>query len=651
MCGFAGIFYQQGTMEVNHQLMRSMTGALRHRGPDGEGFHLEPGLGFGHRRLAIIDLDGGHQPMFNEDSSVAIVFNGEIYNHAALRGRLQQQGHVFRSRSDTEAIIHGWESWGPDCLQNLSGMFAFALWDRNRQTLFLARDRLGKKPLYYALSPAGDLFFASELGAFTEIPDLSRRIDPVSVEDFFTYGYIPDPRTIYGDIHKLPAAHYLLVRRGSAAGWNPRRYWTLRSSRRSTTEAEAAPILLDRLRSNVAARLIADVPLGAFLSGGIDSSSVVAVAAGLRDLPLATFTIGFGGAEDERPYAEQVARRYATRHRWDASAADYIEAARDQARIFGEPFGDSSAVPTHTVCALTRRHVTVALSGDGGDEVLGGYRRYRWHVLTEAIRRFVPAPIRRRVVGELARAYPKLDRAPRWLRAKHTLTEISLESTLGYFRMLTKTRDDQRRSLFTRELTAGLAGYDPSARIGQLMAAAESDEALTQAQYVDVHTYLVGDILTKVDRTSMANGLEVRSPLLDHEFVEWGLSLPASLKLHGREGKYLLKRVMEPHLPREILYRCKQGFAHSLAAEFRRKSAIVRDRLLGDVMLDSRLFQPAALARLLDQHDAGTYDHSAVLWLLMVFEGFLAGAEGAAGSPQAAAAPIAALEPPAAFAV
>lgn len=623
MCGLAGIFHQEVAGDIDHKLLHRMTSALRHRGPDGEGAHVEPGLGLGHRRLAIIDIGGGHQPMYNEDSSVVIVFNGEIYNHNALRHTLQGKGHIFRNRCDTEAIIHAWESWGPECLQHFSGMFALALWDRNQQLLFLARDRMGKKPLYYTWAPGGSLVFASELGALAEIPTLPRRIDPLSVEDFFTYGYIPDPRTIYADIHKLPAAHYLLLRRGGSTA-APQRYWGLHTTRQEITEAEAAPILVDRLRRSVEARLIADVPLGAFLSGGVDSSAIVALAADLREAPLSTFTIGFSGDEDERPYAELVARRYATAHRWDVTAVDYIEAAGRQAHIFGEPFGDPSSVPTYTVCALTRRHVTVALSGDGGDEVLAGYRRYQWHRLAEAVRTFVPGPIRRRVIGEIARIYPKLDRAPRWLRAKHTLTEISLDSALGYFHTICKTRQDRRRTLFAPVMKAGLDGYDPSRRILALMESCGSDDPLVQAQYVDMHTYLVGDILTKVDRTSMANGLEVRSPMLDHDFVEWGLRLPQSLKLRGIEGKYLLKRAMEPYLPLDILCRRKQGFAKSLAAEFRRGSGRLRDRLLGPVLLDSGLFQPASLAQLLDEHAAGRFDHSVPLWLLLVFEGFLA---------------------------
>ncbi len=624
MCGLAGLFQQSGPAPVDAALLHRMTGALSHRGPDGDGFHVESGVGLGHRRLAIIDVDGGQQPMYNEDHSVVIVFNGEIYNHAALRETLRAQGHVFRNHCDTEAIIHAWESWGPDCLRHLSGMFAFALWDRNRETLFLARDRLGKKPLHYLRMPDGGLAFASELGALADVPGHTHCIDPAAVDDFFTYCYIPDPRTIYHGIHKLPAAHYLLLRRGGPDAV-PQRYWQAApaSGTPNLSEAQAAPILLDHLRRSVADRLMSDVPLGAFLSGGVDSSAIVAIAAELRDAPLSTFTIGFETAQDERPFAAMVARQYGTDHHSQAAGFDYIEAARAQAGIFGEPFGDSSAVPTMEVCALARKHVTVALSGDGGDEVLGGYRRYQWHVLAEAVRSYVPGPLRRRVIGRLARIYPKLDRAPRWLRAKHTLTEISLDSALGYFQTVCKVQFDRRRALFSPQLEASLDGYDPSDSIVALMDGYDDSDSLRQAQHVDLNTYLPGDILTKVDRTSMAASLEVRAPLLDYEFVEWGLNLPAGLKLRGSQGKYLLKRAMELYLPKEILYRTKQGFATPLAEQFRAGADRLRERLLGGAMLDSGLFQSEALAQLIDEHEARRLDHSEVLWLLLVFEGFL----------------------------
>jgi asparagine synthase (glutamine-hydrolysing) len=624
MCGLAGVFHLDGPAEVDVAELRRMTTALYHRGPDGDGFHVEPGVGLGHRRLAIIDVAGGHQPMWNEDESIAIIFNGEIYNFRELRPELQALGHVFRNRCDTEAIIHAWESWGPDCLQRLNGFFTFALWDRNRQTLFLARDRLGKKPLYHATTTDGRFIFASELAAFASVAGLPRRMSATAVEDFFAYGYIPDPDTIYSGIEKLPAAHYLLLQRNGQKV-RPQRYWRPTPKTGTLTEAEAQAELIERLRICTARRLIADVPLGAFLSGGVDSSAVVAFAAGLRTTPLDTFTVGFAGAEDETPFADMVGRRYGTlQHNQEAAAIDYIDAARVQGRIFGEPFGDQSSVPTYTVCALARRHATVALSGDGGDEVFAGYRRYRWHLMTEAVRRLVPAGLRREVIGRLARIYPKLDRAPQWLRAKTTLTEISLDSALGYFSGMERTHSYRRRGLFSTALQAELEDHDPAARFPALMEESGTDDPLQQAQYVDLATWLAGDILTKVDRASMANSLEVRAPFLDYEMVEWGLGLPSRSKLRDGEGKYLLKRALEPHLPREVLYRRKQGFATSLALLFRQQASRVQARLSSERMLGSGLFNPASIAQLLREHERGQFDHSQVIWLLLVFEGFLA---------------------------
>jgi asparagine synthase (glutamine-hydrolysing) len=638
MCGLAGIFHA-APVGIDANLLRRMTTALSHRGPDGEGFHLEPGLGLGHRRLAIIDIEGGHQPMFNEDGSVAVVFNGEIYNHADLRPELEAAGHVFQSRCDTEVILHAWEEWGVGALTRFSGMFAIALWDRNRGTLLLARDHLGKKPLYYGYRPDGALVFASELAALAAVPDLSRRIDAAAVEDFFALGYIPDPASIFEGIRKLPPAHYLLATRTETARRAPARYWSLARETAMIGAREAEAALLGHLDRAVATRLIADVPLGAFLSGGIDSSAVVARAAVRRTAPLDTFTIGFPGTDDERPYAALMAARYHTNHHTDATEIDYIAAARTQARLFGEPFGDHSSVPTRDVCALARRHVTVALSGDGGDEVLGGYRRYRFHVVAEAVRRLLPAPLRRHALAPLARLYPKLDRAPRWLRAKHTLTEISLDSALGYYRTLAKVQDERRRALLSPGLRARIDGHDPATRILALMAEREDAAPLAQAQYVDINTYLPGDILVKVDRASMAVSLEARAPLLDRDLVAFGFSLPARLKLRGGSGKDVLKRALAPYVPGEILYRRKQGFAMPLAEQFRAGADRVHARLMGEAMLDSGLFQPDALSRLVREHETRRFDHSTTLWLLLVFEGFLAREAGLADadSPQMAA--------------
>jgi asparagine synthase (glutamine-hydrolysing) len=630
MCGIAGILTADAGRSVPAPILRRMTAALAHRGPDGDGFHVEPGLGLGHRRLAIIDLEGGRQPLFNEDGSVAIVFNGEIYNHESLRAELAARGHLFRTRSDTEAIVHAWESWGAACLDRLKGMFAFALWDRTRQILFLARDRLGKKPLYYTWLADGTFLFASELRGLLQHPAVPRRLLPAAIDDYFALGYVPDPFCIYDGIVKLPAAHYLLLERRDAAA-TPRRYWQPHFAERPRSEAEAVAELRDRLADSVTARLIADVPLGAFLSGGVDSSAVVATMASLRGDPIATFTIGFDGEEDETPFAAAVARRYHTNHRTErVGAIDYIDAAREQAAMFGEPFADSSSVPTHRVSVMARQNVTVALSGDGGDELFAGYRRYRWHRITEAVRAHMPAPARRRLFAQLARIYPKLDFAPRWLRAKYTLTEISLDSALGYYRMLCKVHDAERRRLYSRPFLGAVDGHEPSRRIAALMADSGSDDPVQQAQYADINLYLVGDILTKVDRASMATSLEVRAPLLDHEFVEWALSLPSSLTLRRGGGKYVLKRAMAGRVPDANLHRAKQGFATALAGRFRGPGeARVRARLLGEAMRDCGLFDVSALARLIDAH-AGGRDHSAAIWSLLVFEGFLAAGAGAA---------------------
>jgi len=623
MCGIVGLFHPMRDSVPEPKLVRHMADAIRHRGPDGEGYHAEPGLALGHRRLAIVDLAGGAQPMASEDGGLVVSFNGEIYNHEVLRRELEAAGHRFRTRSDTETLLHGWREWQLGFLQRLNGMFAFALWDRGRGELLLARDRLGEKPLHYTWLPDGTFAFASELAGLLALPGLPRRLDPAALDDFLALGYIPDPHTIHAGIRRLPPAHILLLRRGAAEHPAPRRYWQPPTAAVPVPEDAAAELAM-RLDASVRARLMSDVPLGTFLSGGVDSGAVTALAAQATTGPLATFTIGFPGEGDERPQAALVAARYGTAHRAEAATADYVTAARDQARIFGEPFGDHSAVPTLAVCTMARQHVTVVLSGDGGDEVFAGYRRYRWHLLAEAIRTVIPPGARRHVIGGLARIYPKLDQAPRWLRAKHTLTEISLDSALGYYRTLCKLQHDRRRALFSPAMRAALDGHDPAARIGALMAECDPDDPLLQAQYADLHTYLPGNILVKVDRTSMAVSLEVRPPLLDHELVAWGMALPARFKLRGRQGKCVLRKAMAPHLPAELLHRRKQGFAAAIGAQFRARSEAIRARLLGQPMLDSGLFDAAALGRLVEEHASGRFDHSQALWQLLVLEGFLA---------------------------
>jgi asparagine synthase (glutamine-hydrolysing) len=625
MCGIAGIFDYRGHSEVDPSLLRRMTDALFHRGPDGEGFHIAPGIGLGHRRLAIVDLASGDQPLFNEDGTICVIYNGEIYNFQALMAELLSLGHVFRTRCDTEVIVHAWEEWGAACLDRFNGMFALALWDAPRETLFLARDRLGEKPLYYSILPNGLLLFASELKSLLLSPLVERRIDPQAIEEFFAFGYVPDPRSVYSTVKKLAPAHYLFFERGKLPT-QPRCYWDMHfhvntAARREQVEEE----LVSRLRESVRMRMIADVPLGAFLSGGVDSSGVVAMMAGLKAEPVSTFSISFGTKEwDESPYAAAIADRYGTDHHVKAVDPNSFDLLDRLAMIYDEPFGDSSAMPTLHVCTTARENVTVALSGDGGDEVFAGYRRYRWHCFEERMRTLLPGGLRRPLFGVLGALYPKLDWAPRPLRAKTTLEGLSRDTVDAYFSSVSICSNNIRRQLFSPDLKHELKDYNAAEVLRSHMGKCHTKDPLSQVQYADFKTYLPGDILTKVDRASMATSLEVHVPLLDHTFVEWAAGLPPLLKLHGREGKYVFKAALEPHVSKHILYRPKQGFAVPLAAWFRGPlRQRLRETLCGPVLRGCALFDMAAVGMLLDQHQRGERDHSAALWTLSMIESFL----------------------------
>lgn len=623
MCGLTGIFNIERAQPIDPGALTAMNDSLAHRGPDGDGFLCEPGIGLGHRRLAIIDLAGGRQPLYNETGDVAIVFNGEIYNYRETMAELIRLGHKFATVSDTEVIVHGWEEWGPACLDRLRGMFAFALWDRRRQTLFLARDRLGKKPLYYSLLPDGQLVFASEMRAMLCHPAMERRIDPVAVDGYLALGYVPDPRSIYQGIKKLPAAHYLMVERGKKLP-EPQRYWTLRFQPTPMTEADAEAELIARLREATKLRLVSDVPLGAFLSGGVDSSGVVAMMAGLEDEPVRTFAIGFGGPEDELDYAKAVADRYGTRHVSERSTIQYLDTIEAQAAIFGEPFADSSAVPTGRVSELARRAVTVALSGDAGDELFAGYRRYRFHMAAQRMRGMLPGALRQPLFGMLGALYPKLDRAPKWLRAKTTFQELAANEAEGFYRTVCKISDSMRGRLLAPGIRTAIDGFRPADLIRDAMDEAGTDDPLARAQFADIQTYLVGDILTKVDRASMAHSLEVRAPLLDHELVTWAATIPAELKIRSTGGKYILKKALEPYVPHENLYRTKQGFATSLAPQFRGPGGErVRARLAGAPFRESGLFDPAQIRTMIDRHASGAFDHNQAIWSLLMLEAWL----------------------------
>ena len=625
MCGITGIFDTRGRRDINRAVLTRMNESQHHRGPDEGGLHIEPGIGLGHRRLSIIDLSSGQQPLYNEDGSVCVVFNGEIYNYQELIAELTRCGHVFRTRSDTEVIVHAWEEWGADAVRRFRGMFAFALWDRGRETLFLARDRLGVKPLFYALLADGTFIFGSELKSLLVHGGLARDIDACAVEEYFALGYVAEPRTIFRQAKKLAPAHTLTLRRGDPVQ-EPREYWDVRFTGESRiSEDEAIEELTVRLRESIKLRMISEVPLGAFLSGGVDSSAVVASMAEVAREPINTCSIAFSEpAFDESMFAQQVADRYRTRHHVDRVESDDFGLIDALAGLYDEPYADSSAIPTYRVCQLARRHVTVALSGDGGDESFGGYRRYRLHLLEERMRSALPLGLRRPLFGFLGRAYPKADWAPRVLRAKTTFEALACDSVEAYFQTVSFVREPIRRSLFARALHSELGDYSAIEVLRRHARRADTEDPLALVQYIDLHTYLVGDINTKVDRASMAHSLEVREPLMDHLLVEWLATLPSALKIRAGEGKYLLKKAMEPRLPRDILYRPKMGFAVPLARWLRGPlRARVRATLTTGPLIDCGLFNRPVLKSLLAQHESGTRDHSTPIWTLLMFDAFL----------------------------
>jgi asparagine synthase (glutamine-hydrolysing) len=626
MCGITGIFDTAGRGEVDRAVLARMNDSQRHRGPDDSGYHLGPGIGLGHRRLSIIDLATGHQPLYNENRRVAVIFNGEIYNYRELIPELAALGHVFATRSDTEVIVHAWEQWGEQCVTRFRGMFAFAIWDEDRQTLFLARDRLGVKPLYYAQLPGGTFIFGSELKSLLAHGGLAREVDPYAIEEYFALGYVAEPRTIFAGVAKLPPAHTLTLRRGSAQAALPKQYWDVRFTLDNrVSEADASAELVERLKESIRLRMIADVPLGAFLSGGVDSSAVVAMMASVSDDPVKACSIAFDDpAFDESVHAQAVAARYRTNHFVDRVESDDFDLIDTLAKLYDEPYADSSAIPTYRVCQLARRHVTVALSGDGGDESFGGYRRYRLHAMEDRLRTWLPSALRTTLFGPLARAYPKLDWAPRVFRAKTTFEALARDPVDAYFNSVSLMRGPMRQRLFSPSFRSRLAGYNALEVFRRHAATADAEDAVSLVQYLDLKTYLVGDINTKVDRAAMAHSLEVREPLMDHPLVEWLATLPSSLKIQGSEGKVLLKKAMEPYLPARTMYRPKMGFSVPLARWFRGPlRERVRSAVLGARLADTGWFNMGYLRHLVDAHDAGTRDYSTPLWSLVMFEAFL----------------------------
>lgn len=637
MCGIAGIFDLQGERQPDPRALKRMSDAIAHRGPDGEGFFEAPGLAFSHRRLAVIDIAGGAQPFIASDGQSALVYNGEIYNYRDLRREALASGAEFRTRSDTEALAEGMLRHGADFIPNLRGMFAFAFWNARQKTLTLARDRFGEKPLYYARTDDGFLLFASELSALRAHGGLTLTHRADALHDYFLYGYVPDPKCVYEGVFKLPAASTMVAVRGAALKME--RYWRAGfSPDPSLTLETAREKLLDLLDDAVAAQLEADVPLGAFLSGGVDSSAIVA-SMSKSTAHITTATIGFDNAAfDERREARIIAERYKTSHHERVLDIDATALIDRIAHIYAEPFADPSALATYEIARVARERVTVALSGDGADEIFGGYRRYRMFAAEERLRRLAPASVRRALFARAGAAYPKLDWAPRALRFKTTLQALGEEPLAAYGRAVAASLPDRLDVMVSEEFRRSLGDYNGLSPLAAVGADAGLDP-LSFAQLIDIESWLPGRMLTKIDRASMAHGLEVRAPFLDHRLAEWAFSLPPALRLSGGIAKRVLKAAQEPRLNHDLIYRPKKGFSPPVAQWLRAPNGPL-DRLQeSSLWANSGYLSRPAVTRMIERHKSGVSDYAQELWAVIMFDAFMRNEQAAATSRPREAAP------------
>jgi asparagine synthase (glutamine-hydrolysing) len=615
MCGIAGIVSSDLKEPIDVELVHRMCQAIVHRGPDDEGIFAKRNTGLGMRRLSIIDLAGGHQPIFNEDRSIWIVFNGEIYNFAELRSALEAAGHRFSTNTDTEVIVHLYEDMGAACVEKLRGMFAFALYDERRQKLLLARDRLGKKPLHYA-HRHGQLLFASEIKSILAVrPELSE-VNPDALLEYLHFGYVLDPATAFTNIHKLPGGHLLEFENDQV---RIRKYWDVPeyNTYEPPSEEECLEELERRLAEAVKIRLISDVPLGALLSGGTDSSTVVALMARSSGKPVKTFSIGFKHADfNEAQYARMVADRFGTDHHELILDPEVVSTVEQLTSSLEEPFADSSMLPTHYICCLARRHVTVALSGDGGDEMFGGYERYG-------------TQLRRQVFAQIPawaakfyrdRVFPRVPRSTYGRRFSYNVSLPWRERYVDEMSFLPAY--EREMPLLSDDFRAAVRDHDPQARMLAFLDGRSGLDPLSQLLYLDTKTYLLGDILTKVDRMSMATSLEVRVPLLDHELVEWAAALSPKWKMRGGQQKYILRKLAERvGVPLEVLNRPKQGFALPLVHWMRHElKDLIQTVLLEPRTLQRGYFNPDAVRYILDQHFRGRRNQSGAIWSLLIFE-------------------------------
>ncbi|MBU0993961.1 MAG: asparagine synthase (glutamine-hydrolyzing) [Proteobacteria bacterium] len=612
MCGITGLINSNKDKHISESILQKMCDVIYHRGPDEGGLWINKNVGIGMRRLKIIDLVSGSQPMHNEDKTVWIVFNGEIYNFQELRDDLIKKGHLFSSKSDTEAILHLYEEYGENCVEHLRGMFAFAIYDLKDETLFIARDRLGIKPLFY-MELNGSFLFGSEIKSLLAHPDVKCAIHHPSLVTYVAYGYVPDPETMIEGMQKLPPGHTLVYKRGRAT---VKKYWDVVFNHDNVFEEEYyIERILHYLNEAVRIRLISDVPLGAFLSGGVDSSMVVALMAKNMSEPVKTFSIGFENQTyNELEFARIVSKKYGTDHHEEIVKPDAEAVINELMFQFDEPFADSSAIPTYYVSKMTRKHVTVSLSGDGGDELFAGYDRYFPGSLYKRASA-IPQRLRKWVFLNIASWMPE------WFPGINTLRHLACDETGRYLRSISKGIATTHDAVFSDELMAILATTDPTPVMRNYLRTVSNFSMLTKQQYLDLKTYLPGDILTKVDRMSMLVSLEARVPFLDHKFVEFAATIPPEVLIKNNDPKYLLKKTAERLLPREVIYRPKRGFAVPIEDWLREEwKEISEDLVLSKNSYVQRFFNPKFVNRMFSEHKLKRRNHDYLIWTLMVLE-------------------------------
>lgn len=619
MCGIVGFVGKNSTGQ-DRSILEKMNGAIRHRGPDDDGFYYDDGVALGMRRLSIIDVSGGHQPIHNGDSNKWIVFNGEIYNYQDLRNNLEKLGHGFYTNSDTEAIIHLYEEYGADCVTHLRGMFAFAIWDTIEKSLFLARDRVGKKPILYSHQDNGDLIFGSEFQALLQHPHISREVDLNAIDSYMSYLCIPAPQTAFKQIRKLEPGHWLRWKEGEI---ETKRYWTPDFSRKiKITEEEAIEETTRILRESTKLRMISEVPLGAFLSGGVDSSIVVALMAQESSKPVRTFSIGFEEQDySELKYARRVAEHVGAEYNEFVVRPDAMGVVPTLVEHYGEPYSDSSALPTYYVSKETRKHVTVALNGDGGDESFAGYERYAAMKVAETYNR-IPKVFRKAIIDGPVNLLPTSElKRSRFRDAQRFIQAANLPKTERYFRWVSTFSRGAKLDLYTKDFAAAVSSQNPSAYLDKWFAKANGSGTLDGALLTDQMTYLPNDLLVKVDIASMANSLEARSPFLDHNVIEFAASLPENLKMQRLQTKSLLKKVAARLVPREVVYRRKMGFGVPIGKWFRGEMKdFVKDVLLSEKSLKRGVVKPEMLQRLVNEHISARRDLAFQLWTLLMLE-------------------------------